>query len=114
MAYHQRAEEGAQSKKDETVLVVGSIRVRDKDGVLVRENRPGFLEGNAVLLLIEAPLALVPLEPDLRRGLEYALQCSGFTNRSGAVSYADPVRPTTAFGDRTERRNPSLNLRGGS
>jgi hypothetical protein len=53
----------ADAEKEESVLFIGMVRIMDEQGVLVSEDRPTFLEGYSMLLLIDGVLAFVPYEP---------------------------------------------------
>ncbi|OGW17395.1 MAG: hypothetical protein A2072_03020 [Nitrospirae bacterium GWC1_57_7] len=62
MTNNQYSKFNAQSNKDETVLVVGMIRIVYHAGILVKEYRLRLVEGCPVLLLICCALFFVPIE----------------------------------------------------
>ena len=72
MAHDESAKRRAQAEKDEAILVVGMVRIIDEQGVVVQEDRLGFLERDAVLVLVGSVLPGIPFKPET----SHALQCS--------------------------------------
>jgi hypothetical protein len=62
VADHEQSQAAAQAKQDKSVLFFGVVRVVDKFGVLVREDRLSVLEAHPVLAQIGRRLLGIPLE----------------------------------------------------
>ncbi len=65
VTHDKDSERETHAKHDKAILVLGVIRVEKTDGILVKENRLGFLERDSVLPLILAALYLVPFKSNL-------------------------------------------------
>ena len=63
MAHDKRSGLCADAEKEESLLFIGMVWVMDEQGVIVSEDRPTFLEGYPMLLLIDGVLAFFPYEP---------------------------------------------------
>ena len=63
MAHDKRSGLCADAEKEESFLFIGMVWIMDEQGVIVSEDRPTFLEGYPMLLLIDGVLAFVPYEP---------------------------------------------------
>ena len=61
----------AQAEQNEPIFVPGMVGIVEKEGVLVSEDGPGFLECDPMLALILGVLPMVPLEPGRRQVRRY-------------------------------------------
>ena len=68
MANDQDPKPPAQSKKNETVFVIGMIGIVNELRPLVREDGLGLVESDAVLLLVRNRLSLIPIKVKLAHG----------------------------------------------
>ena len=65
MGDSQDSKSAAETEKEESPLLVRMIRVVDKYGAIIEEDRLGFLEGDAVLTLILDVFRRIPREPQI-------------------------------------------------
>ncbi len=66
MTDDERSERTAEAEKNKALLPSRMIGVRNQEGMLVEEDRLGFLERHAVFPLVCRILAIVPFEPQVR------------------------------------------------
>jgi hypothetical protein len=62
VADDEHAEEGAETKEDESFLVVGVVRIGEQETMFIGKGRGGLLEIDPVLALVRRILSVVPLE----------------------------------------------------
>ena len=65
MANNEGSKARAKAKQHESILVIGVIRIIDKQRSVVQENGLRLLERDTVLLAVGTVLPLIPFEPQV-------------------------------------------------
>ena len=82
VTHDESAQRRAQAEQNETIFVVGMVRVIDEPGMVVQKDRLSFLKRDAVLVLVGSVLPGIPFKPEA----SHDLQCTYIVSASNRSS----------------------------